>query len=742
MNSQKKYDVFISYRHQDKEVVRELARRLQQKKIRVFFDEKCMGAGECLHEKLAEAIDSSGVFVACFSPSYANESYMKLEIDYAIGRKAETGLPVIPVVLPGVRRADQVAMPKFLRSTTTVEFNRSLDEPETFQRLERGIKLLCRDSVRQLSKSTPIDGVPTNSAASLDARVSASSEGICPYPGLRSFDIDESRLFFGRKALVGKLVQGLKTVLHENGRSRFWAITGASGSGKSSLVRAGLVAEIERGAIETSETWPIVVCRPGETPLESLATGLHRELVGKTLDMTAVTKLISDLQDNPRALLQSALVALGDRPASHRLVVVVDQFEELFTLCQDETQRKAFIDNVICASTDVQSRVVVVVAMRSDFIGDCARYYELATAIEGQLVFVTDMTEGDLAEVIEEPARLRNCLVEPGLIQMLVRDSREQRGGLAVLGVVLRQLWERRSENCLRVEDYLAIGRMDEVVARWAGDVYAKFSPSDQKLVRDVFLRLVQIDDASNSSSDLRCTGRRTEVAELSHRELSATGSVVARLVAERLVVASASNGADDKVEIGIAHESLIHSWPLLRGWIADVRDDLRFRQDINREAREWTRHNRDNSFLVLRGLRLDRALNVKQEARVELSESEQEYIDACQRDVRATMDREQRLVEEERSIESKSKKLIEKERTLESISKHLIERRKALMSLAFLTSVPTIAWILNSPTFKHWPVLTWLRGVLGWPEPRDPPDSGALRNSDPSLIDRRRDSP
>ncbi len=256
---------------------------------------------------------------------------------------------VIPVLLPGVLRPERSLLPAFLVSTTWVEFRTTLDEPEPFRRLLCGVR-----------------GVEPG-----DAPGETILEGQCPYRGLEFFDADHAKFFFGREAMTEWLLTALRRT-PAGAESRFLAVLGPSGSGKSSLARAGLIPALKAGGLDGSADWPVAVMQPGADPLGKRWPWPSRPWAAARRRRGAQSTPSWPTCANDNALHLTARLALRDAPPARRLVLLVDHFEEVFTLCSDDAARKAFIDNLVRAAAAAGGRTVVVLAMRADFLGKCA----------------------------------------------------------------------------------------------------------------------------------------------------------------------------------------------------------------------------------------------------------------------------------------------------------------------------------------------------------------------------------
>jgi hypothetical protein len=284
-----------------------------------------------------------------------------------------------------------------------VEFDNSLDDPAAFHRLVCGIYGLepGTDSDRALY------------------------DGQCPYRGLRVFNVDDAPFFFGREALVQWLLNEVRPATESLPLNRFLAIVGASGSGKSSVARAGLIAALRRDATPGSALWPVAIFRPGPDPLESLAVALSRVTTVRP-GASALGELIAEFEKSEKTLQLNVRQSLPENSPEMRLVIVVDQFEEVFTQCRREELREALIHNLLYAAKVIQGQTLVILTMRADFYGKCASNAELAAAISDHHVLVGPMTEEELHWAIERPAQLVGCELEAGLVDLLAQDVRRQ----------------------------------------------------------------------------------------------------------------------------------------------------------------------------------------------------------------------------------------------------------------------------------------------------------------------------
>jgi hypothetical protein len=565
-----RYHVFLSHNSADKPAVEELAHRLKKEGLEPWLDKWHLVPGDPWQPAVERALDDCQSCAVFIGPSHLGpwqHEEMRRAIDRRVG-ETDRKFRVVPVLLPGGRRGERTQLPAFLVAATWVEFL-SLDDAQAFHRL------LC--GIRGQAPGPGPGAVP---------------EGECPYRGLEYFDVAHAPYFCGRAGLTDWLLEKLRPSARAPEPPRFLAVVGASGSGKSSLARAGLLARLKQGALYGSAAWPVAVCRPGPDPLESLAVALAGAgLVGP--DPGAALAFKEGLARDRTALHLAARLGVGE---GQRLVLLVDQFEEVFTLCPAEAPRRAFLDNLLHAGFVPQGRVLVLLTMRADFYGKCASYAELSAALSDHQELVGPMGPQELREAIEWPAQRAGCEFEAGLVELLVRDVQDQPGGLPLLQHALKELWQRREGRRLTLAAYRASGGVAGALQKRADHVYDCLPDAQKEICRRIFLRLTQPGEGTED------TRRRVPLRELQPAQglLEPVEQVVQALADAdaRLVMTEGERGQPGGQWVEVAHEALIRGWPRLRGWIEADRQALRRHRRLTEAAQAWAHSGRNPSYL------------------------------------------------------------------------------------------------------------------------------------------------
>lgn len=399
---------------------------------------------------------------------------------------------------------------------------------------------------------------------------------VCPYKGLAFFDFNDQdpQYFYGRETLINQLID---KVCENN----FLAVLGASGSGKSSAVRAGLLHRLRLGEIlPGSDRWKIYEpFTPGEHPLKSL-----EQVVG---------------------VKPEQLQALVKATPTDKVLLVVDQFEEVFTLCRDKTEREQFFKYLLDALKQLGNKLCLVLAMRADFQGKCSEqeYGGLAAKIDQNLVRVMPMSKDELKQAIIEPGKKVGLEIDRELVNQMIEDVSGSPGDLPLMQYTLTELWKQQTLGRLTINDYTRLGGVKEALRKRANQIYASLSTEEQLIAKQIFLELTHLGEGTE---DTRRQVRQEDlVTERRSREL--VEEVLQRLAEEKLVVTGEQEFEGKRVAVvNIAHEALIRNWDLLGKWLKENREALLRKQDIEEAAKDWRENcNRGGEAYLLQGTRL-----------------------------------------------------------------------------------------------------------------------------------------
>ncbi|MGH7342730.1 MAG: SUMF1/EgtB/PvdO family nonheme iron enzyme, partial [Candidatus Rokuibacteriota bacterium] len=569
--------VFLSHNSRDKPAVEALAYALLDAGVRPWLDKWHLVPGLPWQKGIIDALRDAQAVAVCIG-AHGIGQVQSPEMEAALDRAwRELGRPVIPVLLPGA--AANPELPEFLRLRTWIDLRQGLTEA----------------TIRQF-----VAAVAGRAAGPLQG-----PDGPAPYLGLPSFEEKDAPRFFGREGDVATLLVRLAK------GERLLTLVGGSGAGKSSLLRAGLIPAIRTGQLDGRYDWQVLVLRPGPRPVHELAVQLTKVEGGDT------TKL-DELKDRfrRRASTLSDHVDLWLAGTPSRLLLAVDQFEEIFTQAQGVDERRAFIDNVLHAAAVAGGRTTVVITLRADFMGralDESRV--LAEALKASQDVVLPMGPEQLRAAIERPALQARLRFDEGLVDTLVDGVKDQPGDLPLLQFTLLELWRRREGTRLTWVAYNAIGGVRGAIAKRAEAFLTAPDLDDAKRseLRRVLGRLVQLGEGTVD------TRRRAPRSELESLGSASIGLLLDRLIDERLLTAGEAG-------IEVAHEALIREWKTLREWIDADREMLRIHGELSRDARRWMDGGNSEGDLW-RGSRLARALEPLDAGRLVLSGEEREFM-------------------------------------------------------------------------------------------------------------------
>ncbi|MFI6102356.1 hypothetical protein ACIA8G_42975 [Lentzea sp. NPDC051213] len=496
---------------------------------------------------------------------------------------AEAGDPPLKRVTESVaraRRTDEQGRPVRVPAQRVSDWRRGRNVPAKFSGLSAVLEILVGEA-RKRKPQPAIDGLydldawrtlweEALASPVTEAEAPKEDTAVCPYMGLSAFGPQDANWFFGRE----RATKALLARLNENGITM---LVGASGAGKSSLMKAGVLPRLSKDAI---------VISPGTDPLKEFA--LHVPELILTLEKAAGSEMLLDLAHEVQ-------LAVGDR------VVIVDQFEEAFTLGGDENRLRIFVQALHAAA----EKTAVVLGVRADFYARCLDFPELAEALQDRQMVLGAMTAGEVRDAVANPAKAAGLQLEAGLVDLMLRDlgTHNRRGkdaydagALPLLSHALLVTWQRRQAGRLTIAGYRAAGGIQGAVATTAERAWADLDEPGQAAAKQLLLRLVRVGD---DTQDTRRRSSRHSLLEAS-TNLPATERALEVLTRARLITLDAGS-------VEITHEALLHAWPRLRGWIDEDRAGNLTRQKLEEDAATWSSHDRDSSLLY-RGARLEGA--------------------------------------------------------------------------------------------------------------------------------------
>jgi WD40 repeat protein/DNA-binding SARP family transcriptional activator len=484
--------------------------------------------------------------------------------------------------------------------------------------------------------------------------------GACPYRGLATFQEEDAAFFFGREGFTRRLVEAVQR------QSMVAVIVGSSGCGKSSAVFAGLLPRLR-----DADNWLIADFRPGAEPFRALTGALLPMLspeLGGTDRLLEARKLADALCGGDLPLADVIALVLEKQPTARRLLLVVDQFEELYTLCPEAEMRRRFVDVLLAAvepsgvakeslGAARDAPLVLLLTMRADFMGQALAHRPFADALQEATVMLGPMNRDELRAAIEQPAEVQGAAFEAGLVDRILDDVGEEPGNLPLLEFALTLLWERHSQGWLTHAGYEAIGRVEGALAGYADEVYGRLAEANQAAARHVFVQLVR---PGEGTEDTRRMASRAEVGE-------ENWELVQHLADRRLVVTGRDAAGVETVEV--VHEALIQGWGQLGAWMEADRAFRTWQERLRAALRQWQATGRDEGAL-LRGAPLAEAEGWLAERPGELSEGERAFIRAgvALREERAA----EREAQRQRELEAAQALAAEQEKRADA------ERRRA----------------------------------------------------------------
>jgi uncharacterized protein YjbI with pentapeptide repeats len=419
-----------------------------------------------------------------------------------------------------------------------------------------------------------------------------------PYQGLKAFRETDGDRFFGRGTQIYDLWQKFQHLHDDRATVRILPIYGPSGSGKSSLARAGLIPTLGTHLLPGRDRARVVVLTPGNHPLEALATVLARIA---TQDPTPVAKTREFREELMKAnplnefdglrRIASVFPDINFSP----LIVLVDQFEEIYTLCPEVEERHAFVENLLCAASDPSQHVSAILTMRSDFLGATQQHPRLNKLFSSQGFLVPIMQPEELAVAITEPAKRAGYELDKATVQLLLEETQGQDGALPLLQFALTQIWEGLRQGVKPADTLEQIGGVGGALASEAKRLYEGLTIDRQRIARSIFLAVIQLND------DNKATRRRAPISELiaSEEEASLVREVIDRFSRPGVWILVTSSNEQHVEMVEVAHEALIHNWKELQEWLKEHWQALRQKRKIEQAAQEWKEKKKSKDYLL-----------------------------------------------------------------------------------------------------------------------------------------------
>jgi signal transduction histidine kinase len=396
----------------------------------------------------------------------------------------------------------------------------------------------------------------------------------CPYRGLEAFNKEQARFFFGREKVTQLLIEKL-------GQANFVPVIGASGSGKSSVVRAGLIPALEKNG------WQVLEMTPDVEPLAELR-GIFKPYFPNS------RKLYDYIRHHPDGLRQ----VISCLPTSQRFLLVVDQFEEMFTLCPKEEERRRFIE--LLTSFAETSRLVIVTTMRADFLEPCLNYESLTNLIQEQAVYMPPLVGAELEEAIASPANLQGYQLERGLLGAIQHEVvGQEKGCLPLLQFALTELWEQRDQQAhqLTVAKYNELGGVIGTLNRHAENLYESFTEQQQDWVKRIFLKLVRTGAQAKDTRQWQAKTKLLSIAGENRDEQQVINDVLEKLIQGRLIILDCEPTGE--VWVDLAHEALMEGWERFAKWRKTGRELRRLIDRVEDALREWQEQPKDDNLMM-----------------------------------------------------------------------------------------------------------------------------------------------
>lgn len=575
---QKVFDIFFSYNTKDRTIVESIGKNLAENEIKVFIDKWYLTPGLDWANTLEQHLRTCRA-IAVFIGPYGFGDWQQREKWFALDRQAkDLSFKVIPVILPGGNPSLG-----FLAQNTWIDLRDY--QASDYNKILETIRAPLNDR-----------NIPNDQASLLQ------EYNICPYLGLNSFREEDEDLFFGRESFILQIIEKIRN-------NNFIAIVGASGSGKSSIVKAGLLPHL-RNQKNNNVKWEVVSLVPGKSPIKSLVNSFIDKLYYDDNNRKWIierNEYFQGLMSGSMSIEDICEKILLDQPGTNKILIFVDQWEEIYTQTNSKQDAECFIDNLIEAASNKD--IYVVITVRGDFYGKALAYRPLADKLNNSLINLGPMTKSELRLAIEKPANKVGLKYEDKLIERILSDIGDEPGKLPLVQFAITELWRLRDKDTITHISYETLGdnsseEKDGVSNGVKGALAKKAEfefnslPEDKKsIIKDFFIQNLVV--AGDNVGDTR---RRAIISDID----SSTQELLESWVNSRLLVASFDN---DAKTIEIAHEALIQNWGRLGSWLNEDREFLLWLQRIRTNYNEWFENDKDHGYL-LQGAYLSEATN------------------------------------------------------------------------------------------------------------------------------------
>lgn len=566
--------IFISYNSKNRHFAEVLARNLTKNGFEVFYDVDSIQAGDVWTKKIQDGMRQSDASLICIGEEGIGEWQNKEVLDRVKERTQNNAYRLIPLVLPANNGFVNYPLPWFLADYQWVEFKDASDN-YAFSKLLEGLRVQQEGGAIQIGQN--------------------------PYKGLKSFEVDDAACFFGR-------TYSLNLVFHNKLRFQvsildhnFLAIVADSGVGKSSFVKAGILAALRNGKFAGSNNWKQIIFKPGHSPKTALSSNLK------------IKKLIVDTRTFEENFINHTDELLRTiRDQEQTWVIYIDQFEEIITQCKDETERTAFLNNI--ARAVETEKAIVLLSVRSDFYTAFAPYPLFKSILEKNNYTLSGIDLGNkegyiLKEIIVQPAKNAGVKIDDSLVDSLINDLKQVKGKLPILQLALDLLWQNKKQaNKITLEDYAAIAKNKNIagiIEAHADTVFNNITGNDTQkaeLFKKIFVpHLVEI---SNNGEDVRKTAFKSDLLAIIGFTKEEIEKMLQDLSSEdaRLLTMQET---DKQTKVEVVHEVIIREWPMLKGWIDERREALVYRDRIMDEAKDY----KNGQGYLYKGKMLQRAV-------------------------------------------------------------------------------------------------------------------------------------